>query len=684
MSLEDKNKEIPNNGKNPRKRNLTIEEKIVLFERYIKETNGEGKIIANTVYEGYPIGGYLTIIRSELNREKTAKKYSQEEVGKLRGLGLLDKKKMTINERADRLERFVQNNSELWRLNTGRDINESISEYIALTGKEEDREQLSQLLKEANEDYDYIRARKSQGKVSDEIIKRLKSAGVGRVFKENTDQYIDEIVEKYEIEESKKHENTEVFRNQLIRDMRRFKNLDSFRKEYIQALIEGKRLLKNSEEEKFYVTNFDLTQPDMVNRDDYYINVLKEVFFAAKSSNRKKSDLKTGFIITDEIKEIIDFELENGKFKENERKLIKLRCGYNNGEPKTLEKIAESFGTSKSNVGQSATNAFKKCKNIAGLYEYFEKSKEKREDFIREYFKRHDIFDASDVKEFSEADREKLENIIGTMSIKDRIEAKKIEREENSKLLMIDEMGFNSNIYQALKREQLNTLYDLTTKLSDEVKQIEGVTKSGFDRVRLKLKSLGYYFSEEVKTEELEIQNLCIKDVIEGKPFEIKKRNTLQEEKQDEKQDEQEIDDDLPKTPIEELDLSVRAYNRLKRLGIDTVEQLKSKSEDETMQTGLTKKCFEEAIEKMHSMELDFSSEDEETKLEDMIENQLQDIANQEQKTDENGVNAENIENAENAENIEKQKLIQKILEQQKIIAEQQKEIEELKKQKLK
>ena len=200
-------------------------------------------------------------------------------------------------------------------------------------------------------------------------------------------------------------------------------------------------------------------------------------------------------------------------------------------------------------------------------------------------------------------------------------------------------MGFNSNIYQALKREQLNTLYDLTTKSSDEVKQIEGVTKSGFDRVRLKLKSLGYYFSEEVKTEELEIQNLCIKDVIEGKPFEIKKRNTLQEEKQeekqDEKQDEQEIDDDLPKTPIEELDLSVRAYNRLKRLGIDTVEQLKSKSEDETMQTGLTKKCFEEAIEKMHSMELDFSSEDEEPKLEDMIENQLQDIANQEQKTDE-------------------------------------------------
>lgn len=58
---------------------------------------------------------------------------------------------------------------------------------------------------------------------------------------------------------------------------------------------------------------------------------------------------------------------------------------------------------------------------------------------------------------------------------------------------------------------------------------------------------------------------------------------------------------------IEELDLSVRSYNCLKRAGISTVNELCSKSEDEMMKVrNLGKKSLKEVKEKIESMGLHF------------------------------------------------------------------------------
>jgi DNA-directed RNA polymerase subunit alpha len=63
---------------------------------------------------------------------------------------------------------------------------------------------------------------------------------------------------------------------------------------------------------------------------------------------------------------------------------------------------------------------------------------------------------------------------------------------------------------------------------------------------------------------------------------------------------------------IEELDLSVRSFNCLKRAGINTVEDLISKSEEEMMKVrNLGKKSFEEVKEKLASLGFQFSSEEE-------------------------------------------------------------------------
>ncbi len=64
--------------------------------------------------------------------------------------------------------------------------------------------------------------------------------------------------------------------------------------------------------------------------------------------------------------------------------------------------------------------------------------------------------------------------------------------------------------------------------------------------------------------------------------------------------------------PIEELELSVRSYNCLKRAGISTVEDLANKSEADMMKVrNLGKKSLDEVINKLHSLDLDFASEDE-------------------------------------------------------------------------
>ena len=54
---------------------------------------------------------------------------------------------------------------------------------------------------------------------------------------------------------------------------------------------------------------------------------------------------------------------------------------------------------------------------------------------------------------------------------------------------------------------------------------------------------------------------------------------------------------------IEELDLSVRSFNCLKRAGINTVEDLINKSEDDMMKVrNLGRKSLEEVVEKLNSL----------------------------------------------------------------------------------
>ena len=63
---------------------------------------------------------------------------------------------------------------------------------------------------------------------------------------------------------------------------------------------------------------------------------------------------------------------------------------------------------------------------------------------------------------------------------------------------------------------------------------------------------------------------------------------------------------------IEELDMSVRSFNCLKRAGIDTVEDLINRTEEDMIKVrNLGKKSLEEVIQKLHSLNLELKREEE-------------------------------------------------------------------------
>ena len=75
---------------------------------------------------------------------------------------------------------------------------------------------------------------------------------------------------------------------------------------------------------------------------------------------------------------------------------------------------------------------------------------------------------------------------------------------------------------------------------------------------------------------------------------------------------EEEQKEKILETPIEELELSVRSFNCLKRSGISTVGDLTKKTENDMMKVkNLGKKSLEEVIEKLHNLDLDLMKEEE-------------------------------------------------------------------------
>ena len=87
---------------------------------------------------------------------------------------------------------------------------------------------------------------------------------------------------------------------------------------------------------------------------------------------------------------------------------------------------------------------------------------------------------------------------------------------------------------------------------------------------------------------------------------EISKNTQVMVEKEESKKEK------VLETSIEDLELSARSFNCLKRAGISTVEDLTNKTEADMMKVrNLGKKSLDEVTNKLHSLGLDFARNEE-------------------------------------------------------------------------
>ena len=419
-----------------KKRNnyLKIEEKLDLFIEYTNKTGQPIK--ANTVYKGYPLGVMLTMLRKKIfDREAN---YSEEIIDRLKAHGFLEKKKMTINERADRLIKFCEENEELWGLKAIQREG-----YLEKIKDAEERKRVEEQLGIALKDYEYISNRHVKGKVKPELLDKLHRSKVGKALGLNDD--LKELAKKCGIP---------------ARDIKsiimNYGSLEEFQNTYLDYIFSGKAMPAKLSEyvnrlRDKIIVGFDFSSPDLISRKPG----INEVAIRAVEMNKNgllPNYKPKGFVFVDQAK--ITSAID--RIKNEPGKAIKARFGIEeDGEMKSLSEAAGKLNKSYKSVGILASRGIL-GPSVSVAVEDLQPNDEIKERFVREYVKRYGLFVTEEPQEISQEDREYFMNLY---------ESGRTDRQRaQDKIEMI---GFSTHLYNALKSNGIETLNDIVTRFKN-------------------------------------------------------------------------------------------------------------------------------------------------------------------------------------------------------------------------
>ncbi len=143
----------------------------------------------------------------------------------------------------------------------------------------------------------------------------------------------------------------------------------------------------------------------------------------------------------------------------------------------------------------------------------------------------------------------------------------------------------------------VDSLFNPVVRVNFDVSDIRVGQITDYDKLTLEVWTDGTIAPEEAISSSAKILNDHLKLFI-GLTEEISDEVTMVEK-------EEETRDKILEMAIEELDLSVRSYNCLKRAGINTVEELTQRTEEDMMKVrNLGKKSLEEVTQKLSELGL--------------------------------------------------------------------------------
>ncbi len=164
--------------------------------------------------------------------------------------------------------------------------------------------------------------------------------------------------------------------------------------------------------------------------------------------------------------------------------------------------------------------------------------------------------------------------------------------------------GYNPSIKNKTQDQPLgviaiDSIYTPVKKVNFYVENTRVGQITDFDKLTIELWTDGSLHPDEALSLAAKVMNEHLALFIDLS--EATKNTEIMVEKEESKKEK------VLETTIEELDLSVRSYNCLKRAGIINVEDLTNKTEEEMMKIrNLGRKSLEEVTNKLHSLGLDF------------------------------------------------------------------------------
>lgn len=470
-------------------------------------------------------------------------------------------------------------------------VSRDVFESYAKT--EEKQNQLFEEYEKMREYYKYITRRKWQGKLNEEQIERCREGKVGGVFGRDTKTA--ELIKKYDLREC----DVNFITGQ-------YGDMDDFRKSHIDAVINhdfehrlGYYWIKN------LIMEFDLNSPDWVSRKS---NRLEDIIYDLPGR-------RNTFVKREELeKKVIETIKEKG-YSDEEQEVLFMWYGINGMEKADEKQIAEKTGKYLPRIHRVIEKSMKEFKTFEFLEQLDSENitldidVDLQKGIIEEYFKNFDIFVPREPVSMDEDVKEKLD----TMLLDGVEETKKRKEVVNNQIAIAESMikgPTNSELIEPGKEEEIEEFIENNEYIIGEKKDM--------------------------------LKKLLAKRVADAKRLAIVS-------------DKDELRLKTLETPIEELDLSVRTFNCLKRAQINTIMDLVGRSGDEvSMIRNLGKFGYNEVISKLQPLAIE------------MVDGHLNFASANSPKN--NGVPGED----------EKETLVKHILEQQDTIGEQQAEINEL------
>jgi DNA-directed RNA polymerase alpha subunit len=304
--------------------------------------------------------------------------------------------------------------------------------------------------------------------------------------------------------------------------------------------------------------------------------------------------------------------------------MFAMHYGLYNGEFMTHQQIADEFNITKSRVGQIMNKTLSKLRHPAriNLFKYMtdEEVGYKGKGYAECNFYHNSINVDEDVEEIDNSQLENTDDFF--VNIKELLDAKKnkianaridslTDEQKQAKIILDILLTRECSIYTKKMEE------DLYGSLSARLFSYKGwsqLLEMNMDKFKRKgyqyfinqIHSGGLYFKEEFKYVE-DWENAIYKEFINKgldnirKEFNIPKIGNVKDLNTY----------SLLETHIEDLDLSVRAYNCLKRAGVDTLGGLISKSEQDLNRVrNLGRRCFDEITDKVKSLGLELRPKD--------------------------------------------------------------------------